>query len=85
MIDDRGSSFECEGKIGFVEIQPQLGGECTLHNPWGEDAVTAYRDGKKWKKLDGSLLNFNTSKGEDIVLVRKGSTPDQFKRVILGE
>lgn len=72
-----------KGKIDFVEIQSQLGGECRIHNPWGEDAVTAYRDGKKWKEMNGLLLKFNTGKDEDFVLVRKGSTPEQFKRKIL--
>jgi len=74
-----------KGQIEFVEMQSQLGGECRLRNPWGKANVTLYRDGKKWKDMDGSLLDINMHKGENIVLVPKGSSPDQFKRVILGD
>jgi hypothetical protein len=72
-----------KGQIEFIEFQSQLGGECRLRNPWEKSEVILYRDGKKWKKMDGSLLKFNTRKGDDIVVVRSGSSPDQFKRKIL--
>jgi len=73
-----------KGQIEFVEVKSQLGGEYRLRNPWGEVEVTLYRGGKKWKNMDGSLLKFKTCKGENIVVVKRGSSPDQFKRVILG-
>jgi len=74
-----------KGQIEFVEIQSQLGGECRLRNPWGKDEVTLYREGREWKNMYGSLLKFNTREGENIVMVKRGSSPDKFKRVILGE
>jgi len=73
------------GKIEFAEIKSQLGGECRLRNPWPDAEVTLYRNGKKWKNINGSLLNFGTSKDQIFVLVPKGTFPSQFKRVILGE
>jgi hypothetical protein len=72
-----------DGKVEFVEIQSQLGGECRIHNPWGDSEITIYRNGKKWKDLDGSILKFNTKAGEDIILVTRGISPDQFKRKIM--
>ena len=72
------------GQIEFVEITSQLGGACKLRNPWG-GTVTLFKDGKKWKELEGSLLNFNIRKGENIIVVPKGLTPDRFQRIILGE
>ncbi len=71
-----------KGRIEFVEIQSQLGGQCLLRNPWGESEITLYRDGKKSESISGSLLNLATRKGEDIVAVRPGTTPDQYKRKV---
>jgi len=70
------------GQIEFVEVKSQLGGECRLRNPWGEDEVTLYRNDEEWTNMAGSLLKFNTCKGENIVVVKKGFSPEQFKRVI---
>ena len=74
-----------EGQIEFVEIHSQFGADCRLRNPWGAAEVTLYRDGREWKNRNGSLLKFKTRKGENIVVVKRGSSPDQFKRVILGD
>jgi len=71
-----------QGQVKFVEIQPQLGGECRIHNPWGESELTVFRNGKKWKDMDSALLVFNTKTEDDIILVPKGSSPDQYKRTI---
>ena len=72
-----------KGQIEFVEIKSQLGGECRLRNPWGEAEVTLYRDGRKWKNMMGSLLKFETRKNQVFVIVPKGFSPSQFKRVVL--
>ena len=74
------------GAVEFVEILSQSGGECTLRNPWDDQAgVTVYQNGRKWKDMDGSLLTFETNEGENLVIVQKDSSPDQYKRVVLGE
>jgi hypothetical protein len=75
------SSIE-HGRIGFVELESQAGGECRLRNPWGESEVTIYRDGKKSETQQGSLLRFPTLKGERIVVVVSGDTPLSHRRAL---
>lgn len=67
-----------DGSIEFIELLAQAGGECRLKNPWGNSAVTLYRNGKKAEDLAASRLVFNTVKGETIVVVRHGSVPGQY-------
>jgi hypothetical protein len=68
-----------KGKIEFVEVQSQAGGQCRLHNPWTDGAVTLYRDGKKAEDLSGTLLAFPTVKGETITVLPKGTSPSPKK------
>jgi len=68
-----------KGRIEFVEIQSQVGGECRLRNPWPEGEVTLYRNNKISESMNGSLLRFDTIKNENIVVVPKGSTPSRKK------
>lgn len=75
-----------KGAVEFVEILSQSGGECRLRNPWSDQAkVTVYQGGRKLKDMDGSLLTFKTNEGENFVIVQKNSSPDLYKRVVLGE
>ena len=87
-----------KGQIEFVEIKSLVGGECRLRNPWPGAEVTLYRDGGKWKgapaakkygwepkDMDGSLLKFETVKDQIFVVVPKGCSPSQFRRVVLGK
>lgn len=64
-----------KGRIDFVEIQSQVGGECRLRNPWPDAALTLYRNVKKAGDLSGSLLAFHTARGETVTVVRQGSMP----------
>jgi hypothetical protein len=72
-----------KGRIGFVELESQAGSECRLRNPWGESEVSLYRNGKKSENLQGSLLRFPTRKGERVVVVASGDTPQAHRRVLL--
>jgi hypothetical protein len=72
-----------KGQVEFIEIRSQFGGECRLRNIWGQGDVTLYRAGRKSESLKGSVLNFNTIKGEDIVVVRADTTPEQYRRAVL--
>ena len=75
------SSAMHDGRIEFVEVHSQAGGRCQIHNPWdGEAAV--YRHGSLPKKIEAAILSFDTAKGDDIVLVRAGTKPEQFNREI---
>ena len=77
------TSAQEKGKIQFVKLHSNKGGQCSLENPWNEEQVTFYRDGKKSENKNGFLLKFNTSKGEDIIIVREGTKPEDFKQSIL--
>jgi hypothetical protein len=68
-----------KGKIEFVEIQSQVAGECRLHNPWGDAAVTLYRGGRKAEDLSGGLLVFQAGQGEDVTVVPQGFVPTPKK------
>ena len=67
------------GKIEFVEIQSQVGGECRLRNPWPDTTVTLYRNGNQAEDLSGSLLTFPTVKSETVAVVPKALKPPQKK------
>lgn len=69
------SSEMKSGKIPFVQIESQLGGDCRLRNPWAGSRVDLYRNGRKSEGLDASLLKFPTSKDETIVVVLSGVSP----------
>lgn len=58
-----------KGQIEFVEVTSQLGEECRLRNPWGNQTVVFYRNGKKGKRMSGLVLNFKTGGDEHIVMV----------------
>ncbi|MHC4130779.1 MAG: glycosyl hydrolase family 95 catalytic domain-containing protein [Planctomycetota bacterium] len=75
-----------KGEVEFVEIQSRSGGECRLRNPWSEKVtVTIYKNSSKLKDMDGSLLTFETNQGENFIIVQKGSSPQQYKRLVLGQ
>jgi hypothetical protein len=69
------------GKVDCVELESLAGAECRLRNPWGEAAVTLYRDGKKAETASGSLITFATRKGEKILVAGPGFTPGRKLRV----
>jgi len=60
------------GEVRFVEIESRRGEECRLRNPWGEAAVALTRDGRPASELSGSLLRFQTKKGEVVALAPRG-------------
>ncbi|WP_407270888.1 glycosyl hydrolase family 95 catalytic domain-containing protein [Radiobacillus sp. PE A8.2] len=80
------SSME-SGDIQYVEIESELGKTARIRNPWNSDVVL-YRDGVKSETLPASendLLEFDTYEGENIVLVRPGTTPDTYRTSELEE
>jgi len=74
-----------DGRIEFVEVKSQLGGECRLRNPWPDTQVTLYRDERRWKDMRGSLFRFETDKDQVFVLVPKDISPWQLKTMVLGK
>jgi hypothetical protein len=71
------------GQVAFVEVRSLVGSECRLRNPWGDAAVTLYREGKQAETLRGVLLKFSTRQGEQVVLAQPGKTLAQLKRTVL--
>lgn len=67
------------GKVRFVEIEAQRGGNCHVANPWGASAVTVYRNGKAAENLTGATLTLPTAKGEIIALAPVGAPPEKFE------
>jgi len=63
------SSSMRDGRIEYVGIESQAGGECALRNPF-EGGVAVYRGGAKAEVLNGELLRIPTSRGEKITLVK---------------
>ena len=68
------------GEIEFVAIESQLGGECRVRNPWEGGEVALFRGDQQTQSLSGSLLKFDSAKGERIVLVRSGTSPTRFRQ-----
>lgn len=77
------SASHRQGQVEFVEVLSQAGQECRLKNPWGEREVTVFREGRKAESLSGPLLQFPTRKGETLVVIRRGNSPDRYKRIPL--
>lgn len=69
------SSEMKNGKIPFVQIESQLGGECLLRNPWADSRVDLYLNGRESRSLEGSLLKFPTSRGDTVIVVLSGVDP----------
>jgi hypothetical protein len=69
------SSSMQKGKIEFVEVRSQAGGECRLCNPWPGATMSLYRNGAKAEDLSGAFVKFATRKGEMIVVVPQGAMP----------
>jgi hypothetical protein len=70
-----------EGRVSFVQLESKKGAECSVRSPWGEAAVTVYRDGRKAETLNGSLLTFETRTDETVVLVPPGQTLESLRRL----
>lgn len=70
-----------DGDIEYVEIESQLGEVCLIRNPWDTN-ITLYREGKQSETIqahENDLIKFNTVTGENIVIVREGTLPEQYR------
>jgi hypothetical protein len=63
-------SASCKSaKLEPIEITSQLGGRCTLKNPWPGSTVTLRRDPTRSEILSGDMLSFDTAKSERVILL----------------
>jgi len=70
------------GKVDFIEVTSQRGAPCSLRNYWGKQSVDLYRNNKKSETLSAELLTFATKPGENIVIVKSGTKPADFRVTI---
>ena len=73
------TSLMKSGTVNFIEVTSQRGGPCTVRNFWGKQSVDLYRNNKKRETLSAELLTFDTRKNENIVIVKSGTKPADFR------
>jgi hypothetical protein len=79
------SSAIHNGVVQFVEIESLAGSTCRIRTPWNTKEATLFRDGRNAGRIEADndgVLSFETRKGERIILLRDGASPEQFKRKI---
>lgn len=57
-----------DGKITTVAIKSEKGSDCKLINPWNNNSVQIFRNGKKAEVLNQPVLLIKTAQNEDIEL-----------------
>ena len=67
------------GNVNFVEVTSNRGGSCTVRNYWGSQSVDLYRNNRKSETFSADLLTFPTTAGENIVIVKSGTSPSDFR------
>src|SRR5208337_3278887 len=68
------------GNVDFIEVTSQHGGSCTIRNYWGKQVVDLNSSKAQSKKtMTGDLLTFDTKAGEDVVIVKGGTRPENFR------
>ena len=58
------------GTVEYAELESLAGAVCRVRNPFPGDGVQLYRNGRRAEDLSGSLLIFETSRSERIMLRR---------------
>jgi len=71
-----------KGRIEFVRIKSLAGAECRLRNPWPQNELTIYADGKKLLDADGTLITFETQKDQSYLIVPKGTSPTELQQTL---
>lgn len=67
------------GNVNFIEVTSNRGGSCTIRNYWGTQRVDFYRNNRKSETLASDLLTFATKAGENIIIVKSGTTLSDFR------
>ena len=66
------SSVIEKGKIRYIILESEKGKDCTILNPWPNENISLYRNGKKAETLTGEKVTFSTIVGELITIVPEG-------------
>lgn len=56
--------------VEYVELESHAGAFCRMRNPFPKEEVQLYRNGLRAEQLRGTLLLFETSRGEHVILQR---------------
>jgi hypothetical protein len=67
-----------KGRIAFVQIKSQVGGECRVRNPWPDAIVVVVRDGKS-EETPAAVITLKTTRGELVTLHPKEAAPTTKK------
>lgn len=70
------------GRVLFVSVKCQHGGECRLRNPWPNDEVMVRRNGTDAALVEGELIPFRTEPGDELYLYENGAEPAKEELVI---
>jgi hypothetical protein len=62
-----------DGAVEHAELESHAGATCQLRNPFPGDNVRLCRNGSPAEQLSGSLLKFETSRGERIIVQKSGN------------
>jgi hypothetical protein len=79
------TSSRRNGVTEFVELTSRVGGSCRMRNPWKDKKVVLHRSGEETPTLAGALLQFDTKKGETLLLVPDGTKVSSLKRQVPDE
>ena len=69
------SAAQFGGKIRFVEIRSQAGGDCRLRNPWPDTTLAIHRDSREAGDCAGPIVSLPTRKGEVVMLLPASTRP----------
>jgi hypothetical protein len=67
-MDDKKFDIDVPYNAVELDILSQSGSECKLINPWPEEKVTIFRNGRKKEVLSGNTLRFSTKINELIAV-----------------
>lgn len=62
------------GRIEYVKIHSQIGGECKIRNPWIDQDATFIRNSGKAINIKDSLIKFDTEEGETVIIMKCNTT-----------
>jgi alpha-L-fucosidase 2 len=68
-----------EGKVLYAMIHSEKGRPCTMQNPWPDQTVILYRDGKRPETLDGNRITFDTKEDEELLLISGNTSLQEIR------
>ena len=76
------SSEMKNGAVKYVKLYSEQGRDCIIVNPWPEQKVIIYQNGKAIKTLSGQRINFKTDKDSTYILAPIGVSYNQAVKLL---